>query len=62
MLILNPLKKYQKSVQEESYRAENFCTQYLKLKKYISNKLYFPILVSDQQGVKLFHPNGHVFL
>jgi hypothetical protein len=31
----NSLKKLQKNLHEESYRAENFCTQYWKVKKYI---------------------------
>jgi hypothetical protein len=29
------VEKKQKSLHEESYRAENFCTEYLNVKKYI---------------------------
>ena len=52
MPISNPLKKHEESKHEESWRAENFCTQYLKVKKYIIPTI-FPTLITFFNGFEI---------
>ncbi len=47
MPISNPLKKKQKSIHEGTKRAENCCTQYGKVKKYLFCKNFFTLFWTD---------------